>query len=225
MNNTFVKTLSQCAFGRLDISNHQIDMQGWMEPTFKLVFSTIVQHVSKKDAPLTIIEIGTWKGLSTITMAQTCLEMQIPDFAIITVDTWLGAPEFWTWGLHDTTRGISLNCKDGYPSVFYTFTKNVKATGLDKYIAPLPISSIQGAEVLLFHKVQADAIYVDAAHEYDAVIADLHAYYPIVRNGGIMFGDDYCDNWPGVQRAVNEFATLHQLDVKFSGVVWWFVKP
>ena len=34
--------------------------------------------------------------------------------------TWLGAPEFWTWGLLDPRRGGSLNRVHGFPSVCYT---------------------------------------------------------------------------------------------------------
>ena len=36
---------------------------------------------------------------------------------------------------------------------------------------------------------------------------------------------DYTITWPGVVRAVNEFADAHGLDVNFSAELWWFLKP
>jgi hypothetical protein len=55
-----------------------------------------------------------------------------------------------------------------------------------------------------------DWIYIDANHTYDAVKADLHAFYPKVKTGGFITGDNYgyrADWWwkDGVQRAVDEF--------------------
>ena len=29
---------------------------------------------------------------------------------------------------------------------------------------------------------------------------------PILDQGGVLIGDDYADNWPGVQQAANEFS-------------------
>lgn len=55
-----------------------------------------------------------------------------------------------------------------------------------------------------------DWVYVDGAHDYDGVSADLHALYSKVKHGGIISGHDYvrwaspCDRY-GVVEAVNEF--------------------
>jgi methyltransferase family protein len=55
-----------------------------------------------------------------------------------------------------------------------------------------------------------DWIYIDANHAYDSVKTDLHAFYPKIRNGGFITGDNYgykSEWWwrDGVQRAVDEF--------------------
>ena len=47
-------------------------------------------------------------------------------------------------------------------------------------------------------------VYVDADHSYEAVAADLDAWYPKLRIGGYIAGHDYHDGFPGVMRAVNE---------------------
>lgn len=220
----FVGILRDQAFRSLDITGHTVDVQGWMDDAFPAVVSRALD-ARDPNLPLRIVEVGSWKGLSTSTMARICRERGFHDACIICVDTWLGAPEFWTWGRTDPTRGVSLNLSHGWPTVFYTFTKNMKALGFDSCVAPFPISSVQGAAVLASQGVAADVIYVDASHEYEAVMLDLEAYYPLLKQGGTMIGDDFCCNWPGVMRAVNEFAAEHGLHVTVDGVVWSFVKP
>ena len=62
-----------------------------------------------------------------------------------------------------------------------------------------------------FERGYFDWVYVDAMHTYDAVLADLRAFSPLVRENGFIAGHDYA-NHPaalaegyGVIEAVNEF--------------------
>lgn len=220
----FLQTLQNNAFSQLDVSNHVADTHGWMDGSFKTTFQKVLMNIPRTQ-PLTVIEVGTWKGLSTLTMASASKEMGFGNTRIIAIDTWLGAPEFWTWGLNDPTRGTSLNLKDGYPTVFYTFTKNVKKLGHNDIIIPFPISSIQALDVMKYYKISADVIYIDAAHEYEPVLKDIEGYWDILNPGGTMIGDDYVSAWPGVIKAVNHFCTSKGLQFSLSGVVWSITKP
>lgn len=194
------------------VPNGEIDLQGWKMNVFDSRFESYVNKIN----PKLIIEVGTWKGLSAITMANKTTSN------IICIDTWLGAPEFWTTnGIQDETRGKSLKLKDGYPTVFYTFLNNVKLSGHESKICPFPISSIQGAEVLKHYNIKADIIYIDASHEYSQVIQDIQAYWDILNDGGVMFGDDYNDYWRGVKQAVNEFASKNNFKVTIHGEGLW----
>jgi hypothetical protein len=205
----FVERLRNNAYGTLDVSTHKLDLQGWMVDSFTSVFSHYV-HAHARDAPITVIEVGSWKGLSTSTMARICKEYK-RDVRIIAVDTWLGAPEFWTWGIDDPDRGGSLKFQQGYPTVFHTFTKNMKALHHDDVIAPLPLPSLCAADVLRHYNIFADVIYIDAAHEYESVKSDIDAYWPLLKSGGMMFGDDYSVCWPGVKQAVDEKAPARSI--------------
>lgn len=50
------------------------------------------------------------------------------------------------------------------------------------------------------------AVSVDGGHDYESVRADLYNYWPKVKQGGLLMGDDYDTNPAyGVKRAVNEF--------------------
>jgi predicted O-methyltransferase YrrM len=104
-NTSFLEHLQRNAFDKFAIQEHQVDLQGWMCNEFENTFETLIRDVyNRVQRPLTIIEVGTWKGLSACTMASLAKRLNIP-CKLICVDTWLGAPEFWTWGLHDLTRG------------------------------------------------------------------------------------------------------------------------
>ena len=60
-----------------------------------------------------------------------------------------------------------------------------------------------------------DFVYLDANHDYDFILSDLKAWFPKVKNQGILFGDDY--NRPyGVNKAVAEFAYENKLIVHFT---------
>ena len=49
-----------------------------------------------------------------------------------------------------------------------------------------------------------DAVYIDALHDYESVKADIIAWRPKLRAGGILAGHDYGPHAPGVVRAVDE---------------------
>lgn len=213
---TFLTKL-QSAYHDLDTTNYKVDLQGWMDPGFCNVFKRLaINAANKNNNSITIIEVGTWKGLSTSSMARICKEHGI-NAKIIAVDTWLGAPEFWTWGLNDPTRGESLKLVNGYPTVFQTFTKNIKSLGMNDIIYPFPMSSVAAADVLGFYGIKADLIYIDASHEYESVKTDLQAYRPLLKSDGFIFGDDYSHHWTGVIRAVDE---AFGSEKSIHGIVW-----
>lgn len=216
----FITHLKNNAFDNLQIEpDYTPDLQGWMDPAFLDTAKQALEH-RDRNAPLVIVEVGTWKGLSALNMAQITKDLGFKEVHIITIDTWLGGPEFWTKGANDKEFGQSLKITNGYPSVFYTFTKNAKALGYHDIIAPLPLSSGQGATVLEYYGIKADLIYVDAAHEYEAVKADIKAYWGLLKDGGVMLGDDYSSSWIGVIRAVEEFALENGLRKTVDGAVW-----
>lgn len=64
-----------------------------------------------------------------------------------------------------------------------------------------------------------DFVYIDGAHDYDNVKADIAAWTPKVRIGGIVAGDDFYD-FPtgrgGVMQAATEYASHHHYDLKIT---------
>ncbi|KKN88387.1 hypothetical protein LCGC14_0249500 [marine sediment metagenome] len=63
-----------------------------------------------------------------------------------------------------------------------------------------------------------DYAFIDAGHGYDDVRADIAAWSPKIRHGGILAGHDYTRRFRGVVKAVNEaFGGKHER----KGDLWW----
>jgi hypothetical protein len=179
-----------------DISAHPGDMQGWgsTDPIFEQVIAAL--------RPQLIVEVGTWKGASAIHMAQVARALGLP-IQIICVDTWLGSPEHFL-ALVPGWRE-SLRLRNGYPQLYFTFLTNVIQHRLTEIIIPLPATSENAATILFNRKIRPDLVYIDATHEYGAVKRDLHLYWQLLSDDGVLLGDDYLE-WPGVTQAANDFA-------------------
>ena len=72
-----------------------------------------------------------------------------------------------------------------------------------------------------------DFVYVDASHKYADARADIEAWWPKVKAGGLMAGDDYYNGYVplagytfGVKDAVDEFAAARNHRVYISGQAW-----
>lgn len=181
------------------------DIQGWGAGKEHFVFD-IVKEITQ---PRLIIEVGSWKGKSAARFANLLPE----DGRIICVDTWLGATEMIA-APAGTKRDLKVNL--GYPQIYYQFLANMHYAGVAKKVVPFPQTSQNAARWMLKYGVKADAIYIDASHEYEDVIADLNAYSILLKSGGVMFGDDYCSHWSGVMKAVDEFYSRAGFHAKFQ---------
>lgn len=73
----------------------------------------------------------------------------------------------------------------------------------------------------LFGYGYLDMVFIDADHSYEAVLRDIRAWLPVVRNGGIISGHDY-GTYKGVVRAVNEI--FKKKVQRLPGSVWYVEK-
>lgn len=194
----FLDDLSKGIYDAFDADSYGLDVQGW--GGHQSFFGQMVEETK----PKLIIEVGSWKGKSAIAMANALRGFELNDSRVLCIDTWLGATEFVGKPDDDPKRG--LRRAFGYPTIYYQFLANVVLTENQKRIIPFPQSSINAARFLQKNGVKADLIYVDGSHEYEDVVEDLKMYYPLLKKGGVIFGDDYCKYWGGVIKAVDEFA-------------------
>jgi predicted O-methyltransferase YrrM len=183
------------------------DLHGWNGDS--VLFKELIDKVN----PKTIIEVGSWKGLSTINMAKNSKAK------IYCVDTWEGSLEF---PLNEKLYDNTWNAKN----VFDKFMSNCFHNGVLDQIVPIKSLS-KDAEVPM-----AEMIYIDGDHTYQGVKEDLNKYWENLKVGGVMFGDDYFlrvsagrpDGYVcGVQEAVDEFAKQKGLQLETAYNNFWIL--
>lgn len=176
--------------------------------------------------PKLVLEIGTWKGQSAITMGLAAKELSL-DTKIVCVDTWLGSIDFINAAVKDDydrdTKPIF-----GYPSVYYEFLTNVVKHNLEDIIIPFPQTSSIACRWLENKKMSFDLIYIDGSNDYRDVIMDLESAWPILKENGVIFGDDYNHHFfTDIKKAVNEFAKKYNQQDNFETYdydLFWLIK-
>jgi Methyltransferase domain len=151
------------------------------------------------------------------------------DFSAHILQNWKGN-KLW---LVDAWRDLP-----GYEEGHHTHEQNYEIT-LNKMRA-FPgryeiVRDMSVAAAARFADESLDFIYLDADHSYESVKADLDAWYPKLKSGGLFAGDDY-GALPlhvvdfgggkltfGVKKAVDEFALQQQKNVSIDWLGdWWF---
>ena len=132
--------------------------------------------------PKIAIEVGSWLGSSAIQIARL---LQTWGGTLICVDHWHGDTSWWA------QEGMPLQIQTS----FETFRFNLARHGVGNVIVHRGRSQ-DVARVM--PKRSAGLIYIDASHDEMNVRADIAAWWPIVKPGGILAGDDYgSTRWTG----------------------------
>jgi predicted O-methyltransferase YrrM len=77
-----------------------------------------------------------------------------------------------------------------------------------------------------FQDASLDFVFIDGNHLYESVCADIDAWWPKLRTGGLLIGHDYCTGrdaeglW-GVKRAVDEFHALTHRELQLGRDGTW----
>jgi predicted O-methyltransferase YrrM len=182
-------------------SSADVDLQGW-NSGHPYLFET----VDDRPAPI-IVEVGVWKGASTIAMADR-VRSRGADGVVIAVDTFLGSAEHYL----NAEWKRSLRLKGGQPHLFDTFVANVRAAGLEDFIVPLPLDSVNASVLVASAGVPVDIVHIDAGHDVDSVSQDLRLWFDLLAPGGWVICDDYTAQWPGVVAAVSTFTMGREVE-------------
>lgn len=172
------------------------DIQGYFDGAFLDVYREAVAR-APFDRLSTFVEVGSWKGRSAAFMAVEIVNSEKP-IELYCVDAWAGKD---TWGLGHKGDGACLSyalTRDpDLEVIFEIFCNNLAAFS---FVHPIRERSVDGATH--FRDGCLDFVMIDANHDYEDVRADILAWTPKLRPGGVLAGDDY--SWPGVWRAVHE---------------------
>jgi len=149
----------------------------------------------------TVIEVGSWLGSSTRFLADYVAQ----EGKVYAIDTWRGSDE----DIHKQDPRLAY--------LYQQFLSNVIHAGLTNVIIPCRMKSLEAASAL---QVQADLIYLDAAHDMLSVHNDIINWYPHLKPNGIMCGDDW--TWPSVQDGVRAAAAKLNLTIAAEENFWRF---
>ena len=121
-----------------------------------------------------IVEIGSYKGRSTRALADNT------HGTVIAIDDFKGPREIEVNrnGILEEYRRNTNSCRN-----LITLVQDHR----EQYIGPGP-----------------DMVFIDGAHDYESVLADIIHWSRLLQVGGLICGHDYGTNWPGVDRAVNQ---------------------
>jgi len=74
----------------------------------------------------------------------------------------------------------------------------------------------------LFDDESISYLYIDGDHSYSGCYNDLKNWYPKVKKGGLIMGDD--GNLPGVREAVNDFCGIEKIYIQKGHNKFYFIK-
>lgn len=175
------------------------NIQGWFncEPLYRSM-------VEEAKNGAVFVEVGVWKGKSAAFMGVEIINSK-KKINFYAVDHFQGSLEHADDPLVQSNE-LKAECY-----------KNLEP--VSKVIQMLPIPSLEAAKT--FEDNSIDFVYIDGSHEYDDLKADIIAWGPKVKTGGIIAGDDYgVGRHPDVKRVVDE---IFPSAVK-QGLVWIYTK-
>jgi predicted O-methyltransferase YrrM len=159
-----------------------------------------------------IVEVGSWKGRSTRAMSDNS------SATIFAVDTWEGSdeerhkeelrgkPKDWL------LRQFEENLKD---KMIFGLNPDKPEPGIFLMVG----ESVGAAESMKHFPFRPDMIFIDAAHDFESVKADLKAWMPLLAEGGLLCGHDYDAGRPGVVKAVREL--VPNVQMAEAGSIWY----
>ena len=137
-------------------------------------------------------ELGVFTGRFTQYLCTV-----IPDCTMIAVDLWKEQPD---------NTGAGSETYVGYDHELalknFTFICN---TFFPTRVAIVRMDTVEAAQHVPDGNL--DFVFIDANHSYEGALADINAWTPKVRKGGLISGHDY--NWPTVMRAVDDTGPCH----------------
>lgn len=180
----------------MDTIEHQTGaVEGWLNPSEGRILFQLARECTGKGV---IVEIGSWKGKSTIWLGHGSHAGARPK--IHAIDPHTGSPQ------HREAMGEVWT--------FEEFKRNIKAAKIDDLVVPHVDYS---TEVAKSFEEPVEFIFIDGLHEYEGVKADFDGWFPKVINGGKMaFHDTTC--WDGVLEVVKNglFKSGHFRHIRFA---------
>lgn len=149
-----------------------------------------------------IVEIGVFGGASLLHLAPHAAAANI---RLVGVDP---------WGTLSEMNGLPLGDAHAVTTAFLAdLERDLRAVLEDlNYDHVELVRKTSEAAAADFAAQSIDLLFIDGGHSFREVRRDLNNYLPKMKRGGAIIGDDF--DWPGVQEAVNDFRSQHNLTME-----------
>ena len=132
-----------------------------------------------------VVEIGAFRGRTTVFIAKVLKRLGLRQ-PVLSIDPF------------ERVDPDPVNPQGSYSA----YMENLRAASVDDVCAPLVAFSENAAP---FVPDNVGLLVIDGCHHYEVVLRDLELYCPKVLPNGMVFIDDYTEQYAGVVRAVNEY--------------------
>lgn len=164
-------------------------VQGWVSDESGLLLYFLVRE--RVPVP-TVVELGSWKGRSTIWLASALRDRG--EGKVFAIDTWRGTQ--CELEHRRMLRGYAEN------QLLEEFIQNLHRAGLERLVEPIQSTSADASRSWP-HDRLIGLLFIDADHTYEAVSEDFRLWSPLVVCGGYIVLDDV-PGWPGPTRLALE---------------------
>ena len=166
------------------------------------VYEIVASHF--RGAPITFVEVGTFRGDLTWGLAYRFLNM-----SILTIDPWRHVD------------GVEYEAS--LPESIHELNKAQAYDRLAEYSGRVSILNMGSDEALAYLPKAVDMVWIDGDHNAPQVAKDLENYYPLVKSGGIFGGHDFGQAHP-LTKIVMEFVLSKGHDLFVGGDYTWWVR-
>lgn len=169
---------------RDDLARDLEGVDGWLLAEEACALHLAARRVPTGGAAPLLVEIGSWKGRSTIALARGLEARATPAGEVRAIDPHTGSREHHElWGEVDT---------------YADFLANLDRAGVRDRVRPMRMTSREARREHDGGPVHV--LFIDGSHEYEDVRGDMDDWLPLLARGAVVGFNDVL--WPGVLRAL-----------------------
>lgn len=173
-----------CRFSQKPYFGSYLAARQGFQPRHRFMAQLLSQELTQaRSGSYRLLEIGSWAGGSTILWAKVLQSFPHLNGKVFCVDPWIS---YIARNEGTVYRRMEKALQTG--EILELFYHNIKTSGCSDIVHTLRGTS---RDIMpLLKEEQFDFIYVDGDHSYDSVFEDITLAKQLLKQGGILCGDD-----------------------------------